>query len=272
MKKIILSCLILLSFNLSASEWQRYWRAGIEDWRQENFISAKDNFDLSIGLMEMENDLDHPNIYVDRSYLNLLINQYEEAVSDANKALRCENLDHQSVLTAVSTRVVALAKLGLHKEYEEDLKYLVDNMTVQIEDTDDHLIVRNLPKCKASKKSLTEFFVRSGLCESKDDVNMISSDTCIVKKDVSKILERRRENQIVSCRLWCDANAQAAIAWCVNYPVLCLVNGCNSAVFEIQTICKSCCNSGFDQELCSAPFGDILTVMQKYLQATSCGQ
>ena len=78
---------------------------------------------------------------------------------------------------------------------------------------------------------------------------------------------------VLSCKLWCDASAQAAlVGWCAFFPEFCVVNACNKAVQEIQTNCRSCCETFFDQDICAAPFADIVAVMQKYLPPCGCPQ
>ena len=190
MKKTIFICLMLLFFNISANEWESYWIAAIEDCHDRDFLSAENNFNMAINLMEIENDLEHPSIYVDRARLYLLLNKYEEALSDVNLALFSEKLKDKERVRAVSARVAARANLRFSDGYEEDVEFLAKNFEVQVENTENHVIIRNMPKCKAFKDSLANFFIDAGICNSEEDVNMLSSDICVVNKTAH--LEKNR--------------------------------------------------------------------------------
>ncbi len=130
--------------------------------------------------------------------------------------------------------------------------------------------------------TMVSYFIHAGLCSSEEDFKIVSPDVCIVNKTAylsdsdlqdtnyacstapNKQFERTNLS-LFGCRNWCDDSAISAISWCSNYPTLCMINACNSAVIEIQSYCRSCCQNGFSQDLCAAPFGDIVAVMQKYL-------
>lgn len=270
MKYVVFLCFMLVTLHLSAQEWEPYWMAAIEDCNQEDYLSAENNFNKTIDVMENEKDLE-PSVYLDRARLYLILNRYEEALSDADKALIHENLNDKERIRAVSTRVAAKIKLGFSEGYDEDVTFLGNNLEMKVETTEDHLIIQNMPQDPIFRKVMTQFFVRIGICESDEDVEILSSDVCVVNKSrTSRGVDKRLgfDLQVERCRLWCDASAQSAISWCVNYPEFCLVNACNSAIFEIQNNCKVCCQTGFSQEFCAAPFSDILSVMQRILLTT----
>lgn len=282
MKPLIFSCLMLITLNLSAREWESNWIAALEHSQEGNYESAEQLFCSAIDILEINTDQAHPSVYIDRANLYLRMDKNENALADANKALACPHLKHKERVKAVSTRVAAHLNLGLNTDLEEDVEFLAGNFEVQIENAESHVIIRNMPDSKAFKESLVNYFVHAGLCHSEEDFKVISPEICIVKK-----IEYRPDNApegatcpckgssnkqlgrtnlaLLGCRNWCDDNAVSAISWCSNYPTLCLINACNSAVLEIQTNCRNCCLNGFSQDLCAAPFGDIVAYMQKYL-------
>lgn len=276
MGKIVLICSMLIALNISASEWESYWIAAVEDCHNEDYGSAEQNFNRTISLLESAGDFEHPSIYADRARLYMILNQYEEALSDINKALDSNKLNGKERVKAVSVRFIARIHLGYSDGYEEDVEFLVKNFEVQVENTANYVIIRNMPQSKAFADSVTNFFIRTGICQNEDDVKMLSSDICIVKKNCQKSechasdKQLRRDLLLAGCIKWCDDNAQSAIAWCINYPSFCLVNACNSAIVEIQNNCHTCCHHGFSEDVCAAPFGDILSVMQRILQANGC--
>ena len=282
MIKTILSCLMLISLNISAREWESSWISALEQYHIGNYDTAEQLFCSAIDVFESNSDLAHPSVYVDRAGLYLRMDKNENALADANKALACKHLKHKERVKAVSTRVAALLNLGLSDGLEEDVEFLAGNFEVRMENADSHVIIRNMPNSRAFKQSLVNYFIHAGLCNSEEDFKIISPDICIVKKAAYKLddisegascacsassnKQLGRTNLVLQgCRNWCDDNAISAISWCSNYPTLCLINACNSAVLEIQTNCRNCCLNGLSQDLCAAPFGDIVAYMQKYL-------
>lgn len=275
-----------MAVNLQAQEWESYWAAAIEECHQGNYLSAEQHFNISINLMESENDNENPSIYIDRARLYLLTRQYEEALKDINAVLNFTNLKDKERTRAISIKVTARANLGFSDGYEEDMEFLAKNIEIDVEDTEDHILIKNLPHCQIFKEALATFFVNIGICQSKEDVSLLPSNICIINKnpgfekeseiccsistnEISK--QVGRDNRLIEgCKTWCDSSAFAAIRWCSFYPELCLVNACNQAVFEIQHNCRACCQTIYNQDVCAAPFGDIVAVMQKYLKAP-CG-
>jgi hypothetical protein len=295
MKKTLFVCLMLITFNLSAKEWEPVWIAAVEDCQNEDYASAESNFTKTIHLMESENDVDHPLVYMDRARMYLSLHKYEEALTDINQAILSEKLKHWELVKAVNARVTARTKLGFTDGYEEDVAFLVKNFEVQIENTEDYLIIRNMPKEQEFRKSMINFFIQGGICHSKEDVRILSSDICVVNKIAGLGKAERNQEQpseshchactfnaskqlrfddltIAGCVLWCDSSAFAAITgWCAFFPEFCVINACNQAVVEIQNNCRACCRTGvFSQDICAAPFADIVGAMQKFLPPCGC--
>lgn len=276
MKKIFFIFSMLVAINISAKQWESHWITALEAYQNEDYLSAESHFNQTINLLESENNLDYPVIYADRGRLFLTLSKYEEALIDINKALKSEKLKGRERTQAVSARVAARAKLGFVDGHEEDLNYLANHFETHVENTEEHVIIRNMPKCQVLRKSVSDFFVHAGICSCIEDISILPSDILIVKKamrsETSRYCKQILANPltVASCRLFCDDNAIAAVSWCINYPDLRLVNACNSAILYIQNNCRVCCQGGFSQDFCAAPFGDILTVMQTILLTTPC--
>lgn len=231
--KIIFACLMLIGFNLSAQEWEPYWVEAIKDCYAGDYNSAEFHFDQTIDWMEHEKDLNHPSIYMDRARVYMVLNKYEQALADVNKALLSEKLQISEQVKAVSVRIAARIKLGFSDGYEDDMNFLFKNVKIPVEAVN--------PYCPCA-------------------IN-------IYKQPILTV----RALTIESCRLWCDDSAQAAIiGWCAFFPDFCTVNACNQAVLEIQGNCRNCCGTFLSQDICAAPFADIVAVMQKYLPPCGC--
>lgn len=278
MKKFIFICLLFVTLHSHADEWESSWIAALEDLHNEDHVSAEQNFNLTIHRLESDNNSHYPSVYADRARLLMTLNRYEEALKDIDQALLSENLNNQERVKAVVTRFKAKKLLGVSEGLNEDIEFLVNNFEIQFENTENYVIIRNIPKDNAVRQSIVHSFLASGLCDKEEDIKQLSSDTCIVNKtyrktdtavaDISKHVADIR--LVEACKRWCDANAVASISWCSNYPELRLINACNSAVYEIQNNCRQCCYN-YPQDVCAAPFGDIVAVMQKYLTCPCCG-
>lgn len=235
MKKFMFTCFMLIGFHLSAQEWEPYWVEAIKDCHVGDYASAESLFNQTIDWMEYEQDLEHPAVYMDRARVFMILNKYEEALTDVNKALSSEKLLESERIKAVSVRIAARLKLGFPDGYEQDMDFLLKN-------------VKTFPENKTSHFSCTG-------CGTKQPILTAAART------------------VQACKLWCDDSAQAAlIGWCAFFPEFCVVNACNKAVLEIQGNCHRCCETVRSLDICAAPFADIVAVMQKYLPPCGCPQ
>jgi len=270
MKTSLFISFMFICSQIFAENWTSYWKTGLENFHNGEYVLAESHFTSAINLMEDEKEA-QPTVYADRARVYLNLEKYAEALTDADKALSFDSFAGKERVKATSARVAAKAHLGFIGDYEEDLIFLADNFETHVENLDDFIIINNMPNNTVLRESLADFFVETGICLSKEDWEYFPSGICIVKK-ASYYSKQNRTNplMIASCKLWCDNNAINAVPWCINYPEICMVNACKQAIVEIQNNCRNCCQNGFPQEFCAAPFGDILSVMQRIL-GSSCG-
>jgi tetratricopeptide (TPR) repeat protein len=286
MNKILVYIFCMISFSfLQANDWQEYWIKAVEQCDKKEYDSAKELFDLAICLMEENRDLDHPYIYVDRARLNLLLENNVSALADLDKALSNEKITKREKSRAIISRLIARSRLGMEKGVLEDLKNFAENSEDRpvFEKTKDHIIIRNVPDCSCYNKLMTCYFIHSGVCFSKNDIQKLSSGIWLVKKDCSckecnEILNNDRlcdacgsiiqadsnKEKIETCKGWCDRMAVAGASWCAKvFKTLKCQTACALAVYQIQQGCYWCCEGEGFYKRCIKPFEDI----GKYIQA-----
>lgn len=262
-----------------ADDWREYWIKAVEQCDKKEYDSAKEMFDLAVYTIEENRDLDHPNVYVDRARLNLLLENNESALADLDKALSNEKITKSEKIRAVVSRMIARSRLGMDKGVLEDLKFIGENSENRptFEKTRDHIIIRNVPDCSCYINLMTCYFIHSGVCLSKNDIQRLSSGIWLVKKnggcnDCQGILNSDRmcdacgsilrmqntQDKIDVCNKWCDRMAIAGTGWCgkVFKTLKCQIP-CAWAVYEIQQGCHWCCDGDGFYKRCVQPFENI---------------
>lgn len=282
MKKIFFTLALFYS-SLYATDWKDFWIRAIEDCNERQFEAAEKNFDLAIEEMEKMGDPDYPYIYVDRGRLYFLLEKFPEALSDLDKALASDKLKYNDIIRALTSRICIRSRLGMDKGALEDLEKFgkIYHDIPTLVSTEKSLIIRNVPDCECVQNMFFCYFIHSGICNSKQDIQIMDSKICIVNKtgenndtyadqpqqnrlcdNCGKIIIKKN-NCIDSCNAGCDANAVVASGWCgrVFKRADCLT-ACLAAVYAIQKGCYWCCSDGNFYEKCIAPFANITDYMK----------
>lgn len=178
--------LILISFfsiiNPCLASFEDSWCKAVEDCHARNFEAAEINFNEAISKIETSKDDSKPHVYVDRARLYMILNRYEEALLDLNKALESTKLAQQDRIRGLVSKIGACANLDLESKKElEELKEIYPNYP-KIEITEKHAIIKNVPDCDFFKETVKSYFTDSGFCESENDISMLNSGICIIKK------------------------------------------------------------------------------------------
>lgn len=284
---VILGLLFCVIFNahVQANDWQTYWIKAVEECDKKEYDSAQKMFDLAIYSMEENKDLDHPYVYVDRARLNLLLENNEFALADLDKALSNEKITKSEKSRAAISRMIARSRLGIEKGVLDDLKLFAENSENRptFEKTREYLIIRNVPDCSCYTNLMTCYFIHSGVCLSKNDIQKLNSGIWLIKKECgcqnckdiltgdrlcdacgAMITAQNNREQIDACNGWCDRMAIAGAGWCgKTFKTLKCQTACGWAVYEIQQGCYWCCDGEGFYKRCIKPFEDI----GKYIQA-----
>lgn len=284
MKKlmIFLNCLYLsLSLNVDALSWQEYWIKAVELCNEKNFADANDMFNAAVFNMEVENDTNHPYVYVDRARLNLLLGNYESALYDLNKALSNQKITTKEKSRALVSRIVARSRLGIQEGILEDLNLFGEIAQDKpiLEKTEEFIIIRNAPDCPCYRDLMTCYFIHNGMCQSKNDIKVLNPNIWIIKRSckcdnnnssASQIssekcdacgIELKFENtpgKIADCKIWCDRLAVVASGWCAHtFSTFRCQTACIWAVNEIKLGCYWCCEGAGFYKRCVEPFSDV---------------
>lgn len=280
------ACLILTS-GAFASNWEDDWTSAVECCATNDYFGAEKHFDKCIATLESENDETHPHVYVDRARLYSLLDRYQEALADLNKAIPNKNLKENDLHRALVTRISAHLNLEMEDEALQDyyeFKKVNPNFP-KIEYTKSRVIIRNVPDCTCYKAMAKAFLVSSEICEKEEDIQILDSGTIIAKrkkcncgcdkmpKAMMKAAKKpqpapapTKEEQVQNCKYWCDKSALAGTAWCMKvFKKWHCQTGCVFAVDLIKDGCYWCCQDGNFYQRCVKPFEDILSRM-----ATPC--
>lgn len=267
--------MLVLSFCTSYCEasFEDSWCKAIENCEAKDFIQAELNFSEAIIKMEESKDNSRPDVYVDRGRLYMLLNRYDEALLDLNKALISPQLVQQERIRGLVSKIITCGNLGLESRSElKELKRLYPNFP-KIEETESRVIIKNVPDCECYKNILKSYYIGFGICENESDINIMRSGTCIVNKKSKTCNCKRKQNSTISglsdsanrveeCEFWCDKLAKAGDVWCGTHfkTVKCQI-ACIAAVELINYGCHWCCTTGDFHGKCIEPFSDILAKM-----------
>lgn len=273
--------LFLTSFNCHA-HWKDRWSDAIIFCKEQKYVEAESCFNDAIVEMEQIGDIEHPYVYVDRARLYLLLDRNEEVLPDVDKAISSTYLTLNDRIRAVVTRLMARSRLNMEEEVLEDLNYFgeinKENMPKK-EVTEKYIIIRNIPDCECYKNVMKCYYIHSGICKSKNDIQITDSGTCIIKKscdcgcmditltrscDACGKTLKADDNEALGlqCKNWCNRSAVAGSAWCAKMfkRTWCQI-ACATAVYELQQACHWCCAEGNAYKKCIKPFEDILAAM-----------
>lgn len=270
--------------NINAATWQDHWIKAVENCDHKNYTTASEEFDQAIALMELHGDTEHPYVYVDRGRLNLLLDKNELAFSDFNKALANDKITQKEKSRAAISSMIACSRLGMDDRVLENLKLFAETSENKpiIEKTKNSIFIRNAPNCPCYRNLMTCYFIHTGACDSKEDIQILNSGIWLIKRKGCNECEEEiqienvcdscgallgkpnTKEEIEDCRKWCDRMAIAGAAWCgKTYNGLICQSACGWAVYEIQQGCYWCCDGEGFYRRCIKPFEEIA----KYIQA-----
>ena len=285
--KIFLILSFLLCSRLSAENWTEYWAKGLEESDNGKYFEAEQDLNMAIRELELHGNNDHFHVYVDRGKIYILLEKYSDALADLDKALQSNTLEYNDHIQALVSRIRARFELGMEKGVLEDLKQFgaIYHEIPKIEETEKHIVIRNMPDCECVQNMITCYFIHAGVCRSKSDIRMLKSRTCIIdkplkvpfneKEDIEtdrcdncgKSFKEGLQFSVEGCNSWCDANAIIASGWCGRvFKRPDCATACLAAVYMVQKGCYWCCSEGNFYKKCIEPFGSVVDFMDKPCQ------
>lgn len=281
--RILTILLTFISCNLFASsDWIHDWISAQESIENNDLSKAEEDFNSAIEIMETNNDIDHPYVYLSRAELYLNDQRFSSALEDLNKAINSQKLASSEKHKANLMRISAKFQIG-EKLDDFDLNNLIEWSEIRVDQTKDRIIIRNLPNCSSLKENLHCIFIHSGICERSSDITILNSGTYVIKKRNCKSQENQDQHcdfcgdvlarhqqpvkvekrTIEGCKGWCDLHVTNAQMWCSNRVKSPCKELCLITLVHLQKGCHWCCSEGAFYEKCVEPFGDILSQLPR---------
>lgn len=267
MRKLFILIAIALSFNIYA-DWRDIWADAVEKCHLRKFDEAVILFSQCIEEIESLKENKYPHVYVDRARVYLILERYQDALNDVNKAFESPLLCKKELARALVTRIAARSNLGITDGVVDDLSALNESSpdAPEIEFTKKHIIIKNVPDSECFKNIFSSFLIVSGYCQSEENIKMLSSGIWIVDRNENCAECNPFSNQEMvnqppkACYDMCDHFAVAGSAFCAKTfkswgcQLLCL----NAVELIRKQICYPCCDSGDFWQKCVKPFEKIL--------------
>lgn len=223
--------------------------------------------------LESNDDIDHPYVYIGRAELNFRKENFDLALEDLNKALISQKLTNAEKYNATLLRIATKSYFDILEVDDIDIQYVIQSNEVGIEQTENYLIIRNLPNSFQSEQ-LPFLFTDTGVCVKPSDVKILNSGTFIIKKRsieedrpycnyCARVTQSARVEQrtIEGCKNWCDVHSINGQLWCGKFQDIRCKAACHTALLLAQKTCHWCCNDGAFYDKCVAPFADLLSLM-----------
>lgn len=274
--KYLFCTLLLISTSLNAY-WEDHWIKAVNLCNEKCFDQAENEFDECIAELESQRNESHPNVYVDRGRLCYLKGKNEKALLDLNKALSFE-LSQEEKERAIVTKIMVCALLKMDEDVLRGLDSLKQFSSYPKEEiTEKHIIIRNIPNCKCFRNIMSSYFIDSGVCESKNDIQILPtgimiierkddssefSDSCSAPEILNSTFYIKKGNDEATCINYCSKGAVAGAAFCAGtFKTRRCQAACCVAVDMIKDRCNWCCGGGGFYKRCIEPFENIVCQM-----------
>ncbi len=184
MKKLLSLIFSLIVLNVYSSPWENHWIKGLQSLNEENFTFAEQELNLAINQIEEKSDYSHPYVYIARGNALLHQKKYAQAILDFNKALASADLLKNDRLKSLMGRMSAYYSLDNNDKGEADCMEIkkISGDPIQMVTFDDKVVIRNLPEDAFFKSITAKTLVAYKMCQNESDIQVIDSDTRVVKK------------------------------------------------------------------------------------------
>ena len=269
MRHFLIALAILMSsccYSEESKTWMDHWCKAIECCAADDLTEGVTHFSSAL------DQLRHPGVYVDRGHAYLLLNKYEEALADFNKAMHSVELAGSDHLRCIEGRICAYAYLGRDSEWLQEIEAYKQFCPTypQIEFSQDKIIMRNVPDCKVFQALVTTFLLKSKIIESEDAIKKYPSKVWMIHIQPSTpcmqdfIAQDRFQDELDrlrACQNWCERFAGSGVTWCQVFNTTQCQAACVFTVDVLRNQCRSCCARGIDFRQCVIPFEDISQAM-----------
>jgi tetratricopeptide (TPR) repeat protein len=182
-KTASISLILLCLMSFLQADFQDDWDAGLKYLKEENFVSAEKELTKAICQLELLQDMSKPIIYIDRSEAYYSLKMYNEALEDLKKALLSTLLKNDERIRGLSYRIIICIKLGLDHSEDSKEQERISPRSYEINETS--MIIKNVPDNEILREMMTTYLIRSGFCESENDIKILDSGEMVVEKSES---------------------------------------------------------------------------------------
>jgi hypothetical protein len=105
---------------------------------------------------------------------------YNEALQDLNFALLSDQLKPKERIKGLYYRMITKMDLGL--DYSTDSKEIDRISTNSYEINETSMIIKDVPDNEFLKEMMTTYLIRSGFCESEEDIKILDSGEMVIQK------------------------------------------------------------------------------------------
>lgn len=279
MKKFFFLLSLVCCVSIYGENWKNYWIESSLMFKENKFDEAEILINKSIALIEGES-LELPYIYIERARVKAALNKNIEALDDLNKALNSKELSLSDKSSALMLKFIVCNILGILKDAQNSWEeYKSINIMPEYDETDEYLLIRNMPNCSCYRKLIAGYCFEMGICENLSDFKMLDENSCVIKKNkkisecegcnknhLSPIREGNRNKPAEDdCNGWCDYMAIAGNTWCGKSfkTHKCQAACCMAVEYIKKKLCYWCCTDGEFYRNCIKPFANILDYIKE---------
>jgi hypothetical protein len=247
--------------------------------KEKNFCDAEALITRAIDMIE-QNCIEAPYVYIERARIRIILNKNTEALEDLNYILTCKNVNLSDKSNMLILRHIACNACGIFEDAQNSWEeYKACNVMPEYDETDEYLVIRNMPNCSCYRKLIVGYHLEMGICKNLSDIKMIDENTCIINKTIGiSVFEGWKEDNLITikvlggdhpaeddCEGWCDYMAIVGDGWCgatFKTPP-CIAACCMAVEFIKKKLCYRCCTNGEFYRNCIEPFARILDYIKE---------
>lgn len=258
------------------SEWLNEWQISLSAFDANDPEDAMNHMDNAYALNPaLEQNL---MIAADKARILYYLKDFASARAVCDQII---NSDQTTALDKFSAHFIIFNIMIIDGKPLEAMTYYDQNITtspyfIKYIETDDMMILSNVPDCQNFDKIMTDFFVKMELCESEKSITKINNKWFIIKKieahsymspgmppGVSASSNYEVDTTNMSCNEKCSFASALATGLCVYVPHKGCGVACTVFVEMVRQKCDKCCNGGNFYGKCIEPFANVISEFLK---------
>jgi tetratricopeptide (TPR) repeat protein len=273
MGKFFILISLLCHVFIYGENWRNYWIESSLMVKEKKYEAAELLIHKAIDILEQVKG-EVPYAYIERAKIKIVLNKNGEAIVDLNRALSIEVLSLSDKANALILKYIACNALKMNEEAQNCwTQYKLFNPLPEYEETNEYLIIRNMPNCSYYRKLIVGYCLEMKICKDLSDIKMLDENTCVIKKTTDifedDLLDKKEYSKVKpaeeDCNGWCDYMAIAGDGWCgaTFRTPSCIAACCMAVEFIKKKLCYRCCANGEFYKNCVKPFEKILDYIKE---------